>query len=108
MIISTRGWQIKDTDCSVVPDELVALTTKSAVPVKRTLEMVTVFPEKLNATGVPFWVTEILCLLEIFLTVAVMAAMQFSVVTGEVAGEVMVTSGAGITGHTPRVSPCAA
>ena len=63
--------------------------------------MVTVFPEKLNATGDPFCVTVILCLSETFSTVAVTEAMQFSDVVGELVGEVIVTTGAEIVGHAP-------
>ena len=92
---------MNEVDCSAVPDVLVARITKSAVPAKVMLEIVTVFPDKLNATGEPFRVTVIFSLSEIFSTVAVMDATQSSVVTGDADGEVIVTTGAGTTGHAP-------
>ena len=90
-----------------MPDELLTRMIKSDVPVNAILETVTVFPEKVKAIGDPFCVTVMFCLSEIFSMVAVTDAIQFSVVTGEDDGAVIVTTGAGITGHAPCVSPCA-
>src|SRR5687767_12085714 len=102
MVISLSfGLQINEVACSAEPEELVALMTKLAVPVKLTLEILTVFPEKLKATGDPFCVTEMFCFSDTFSTVAVREATQFSTVTGEDAGVVIVTTGAGITGQVP-------
>ena len=98
---------MNEADRSAVPDALVARILKLAVPVKFTLEMVIVFPEKVKSTSDPFCVTVMFCLSEMFSTVAVMEATQFSDVTGELAGEEIVTTGAGITGHAPCASPCA-
>ena len=105
VIISTRGLQIKETACSIVPDALAAVIIKSAVPVKLTLLIVTWFLLNTKGMGTPFCVTVIPCLVETFFILAVIEATQDSVVIGDDAGEMIVTSGGGITGHAPRVSP---
>ena len=101
------GLQINEAVCSDVPEPLVALIMKSTLPVKLTLDKVTVFPLKAKATGEPFCVTAMCCLSETFSTVAVIFARQFSNVTVGLDGDVMVTTGAGITGQVPRRSPWA-
>ena len=108
MIISTGGLQINEADCVAEPEALVAVTINSVVPVKRTLVTDTVLPSNKKGIFDPFCVTVMLSLTVTLLIRAVTEAMQSSDATGETAGDVMVTTGAGITGHTPRVSPCAA
>src|SRR5690349_10376680 len=93
VIISTRGWQTKETDRSTVPDPFLTRKTKSVVPVKGTLEMLTVLSLKLKSIAEPFCRTVISCLLAIFSTMAVTEATQFSTVTVEVEGEIILTPG---------------
>jgi hypothetical protein len=108
VIITTGDLQTKEIALLEVPDTFVAVTTKSAVLVNAMFETVTVFPAKAKLMGEPFCVTVIPFLLEIFSTVAVSEAAQFSTVMGDWVGEVIVTRGGSMTGHAPRVSPCAA
>ena len=108
VIITTGGLQTKEAVFVEVPDTFVAAITKLAVPVNAMFEMVTVFPAKAKLMGEPFCVTVIPFLLEIFSTEAVTDAIQFSTVTGDCDGEVIVTSGGRMAGQAPWVSPCAA
>jgi hypothetical protein len=108
VIITTGGLQTKEVLLLEVPDTFVAVITKLAVPVNAMFEIVIVFPAKPKLMGEPFCVTVIPFLFEIFSTVAVTEAEQFSGVTGDWVGEVIVTSGGRITGQFPCVSPCAA
>ena len=106
--MTTGGLQTKEVALFEVPVTFVAVITKLAVPVNAMLEIVTVFPAKAKLMGEPFCVTIIPFLFEIFSTVAVTDAIQFSTVTGDCDGEVIVTSGGKTTGQAPCVSPCAA
>ena len=108
VIITAGGLQTKEAVLEEVPDTFVAVITKLAVPVNAMFETVTVFPAKAKLMGEPFCVTVIPLLFEIFSTVAVTDATQFSNVTGDWVGEVIVTTGGRTTGHAPLVSPCAA
>ena len=94
------------------PALFIAVIIKLAVPLKLTLETVSLPPENSKATGVRSRITEIPSLLVMFSMVALIEARQFSSVTGEVAGALMVMVGASSTGrctsgHGPWVSPCA-
>ena len=96
---------MKEVVCVDVPDELVAVMTKAAVPVKEISEIVTVFEAKVKLIGFPFCVTVILSRAVIFSTVAVTEAEQFSSVVGEAVGEVIRMTGGNINGQVPRASP---
>ena len=105
VIMATGGWQTKETVLNDEPAELLAVTVKLAVPVKEMFETVTMFPLNPKLIGVPFCATLIPWRFEIFSMLAVTEATQFSNVTGEETGEVIVTTGGRTIGHAPRMSP---